>query len=74
VSAFYVSNVEEYLREDRKWGAFCGNVRELPLDPSSTFIRMVSIREPHGSSTGLTTELRPMLSETQACRPASAAR
>jgi hypothetical protein len=39
VSAFYLSNVEQYLRQDRKWPAFCRSVAALPLDASSTFIR-----------------------------------
>jgi hypothetical protein len=39
VSAFYLSNVEQYLYQDRKWGAFCRNVATLPLDRLSTFIR-----------------------------------
>jgi len=39
VSAFYLSNVEQYLYQDAKWDAFCRNVATLPLDASSTFIR-----------------------------------
>jgi hypothetical protein len=39
VSAFYLSNVEQYLGQDGKTGAFLGNVATLPLDSSSTFIR-----------------------------------
>lgn len=39
VGAFYLSNVEQYLQQDGKWGAFCQNVATLPLDQSSTFIR-----------------------------------
>jgi hypothetical protein len=39
VSAFYVSNVEQYLRQDGIWGNFCNNVHTLPLDATSTFIR-----------------------------------
>jgi hypothetical protein len=42
VSAFYLSNVEQYLYQDRKWTAFCRNVAALPLDASSTFIRSSS--------------------------------
>jgi hypothetical protein len=42
VSAFYLSNVEQYLYQDRKWTAFCKNVATLPLDTSSTFIRSSS--------------------------------
>ena len=39
VSAFYLSNVEQYLSQDGKTAAFLGNVAALPLDESSTFIR-----------------------------------
>ncbi len=42
VSAFYLSNVEQYLYQDNKWAAFCRNVATLPLDQSSTFIRSSS--------------------------------
>ena len=42
VSAFYLSNVEDYLYQDGKWPAFCRNVATLPLDTSSTFIRTTS--------------------------------
>ena len=40
VSAFYLSNVEQYL--DKKALDFCHNVSLLPLDSSSTFIRSSS--------------------------------
>jgi len=39
VSAFYLSNVEQYLVMDGKWDRFCGNASSLPLDSSSMFIR-----------------------------------
>src|SRR5690349_3389555 len=39
VSAFYLSNVEQYLYQDGKFRRFCQNVASLPLDSSSTFIR-----------------------------------
>jgi hypothetical protein len=39
VTAFYLSNVEQYLNQDGIWGSFCGNVATFPLDDSSTFIR-----------------------------------
>ena len=35
VSAFYLSNVEQFIQ----WDTFCGNVSSLPLDESSMFIR-----------------------------------
>jgi hypothetical protein len=39
VSAFYLSNVEQYLRQDRIWTEFCANAATLPVDGSSVFIR-----------------------------------
>jgi hypothetical protein len=69
VSAFYLSNVEQYLRQDGLWYAFCANVATLPLDDSSTFIR--SVRRP-GDATpgfGLASELAGMVSAVQNCRP-----
>jgi hypothetical protein len=44
VTAFYLSNVEQYLYQDGKWDAFCRSVSTLPLDSSSTFIRSESGR------------------------------
>ena len=41
VSAFYLSNVEQYLNMDGLWATFCSNVATLPLDESSRFIRSV---------------------------------
>src|SRR5437879_6169245 len=42
VTAFYLSNVEQYLYP-AKWDLFCRNVATLPLDSSSTFIRSQSV-------------------------------
>jgi hypothetical protein len=39
VSAFYLSNVEQYLRRANTWASFCGNVATFPLDETSVFIR-----------------------------------
>jgi hypothetical protein len=44
VTAFYVSNVEQYLFQDLIWQDFYRNVATLPLDETSTFIRSVSSR------------------------------
>jgi hypothetical protein len=41
VSAFYVSNVEQYLRQDGLWDRFCASAATLPVDGTSTFIRSV---------------------------------
>jgi hypothetical protein len=39
VTAFYVSNVEQYLGRNGVWPAFCANVATFPLDEASVFIR-----------------------------------
>jgi hypothetical protein len=44
VTAFYVSNVEQYLFQDGKASAFYENVAALPIDASSVFIRPYSLR------------------------------
>jgi len=45
VSAFYLSNVEQYLfRQGDEWSRFYTNVGRLPLETNSTFIRSVTNR------------------------------
>jgi hypothetical protein len=44
VSAFYVSNVEQYLFMDGKEGQFYANVASLPVTETSIFIRPYSMR------------------------------
>ncbi len=39
VSAFYVSNVEQYLEREGGMEQFCASAATLPVDDSSTFIR-----------------------------------
>jgi hypothetical protein len=39
VSAFYLSNVEQFLAQDGKWDTFCSSAAALPLDETSFFIR-----------------------------------
>jgi hypothetical protein len=39
VTAYYTSNVEQYLFQNGVWQAFYANVATLPLDDRSTFIR-----------------------------------
>jgi len=39
VSAFYLSNVEQFLVQDGKWNTFCSSASTLPLDETSFFIR-----------------------------------
>jgi len=66
VSAFYLSNVEQYLYQDRIWTNFCRNVATLPLDTTSTFIRSVR-GGGFGPGMGLNSELGGMLSEVKDC-------
>ncbi len=61
VTAFYLSNVEQYLYQDSKWTAFCRNVATLPLDASSTFIRSSS------RGGGFVSSLGPMAEEVTNC-------
>jgi hypothetical protein len=39
VSAFYLSNVEQFLDQEGRWDDFCRSVRTLPIDETSMFIR-----------------------------------
>jgi len=51
VTAFYLSNVEQYLFQDGKQQAFYDNVGTLPVTERSVFIRPYALRR--GSSPGL---------------------
>lgn len=42
VSAFYTSNVEQFLFQNDAYGEFLVNVRELPIDDRSVFIRALA--------------------------------
>jgi hypothetical protein len=64
VTAFYVSNVEEYISSPQSmWTAYCRNIATLPVNTSSTFIRFG--RSGRGSFLG------PMASFIKGCQPAS---
>lgn len=68
VSAFYLSNVEQFLNQDGIWPRFCGNVASLPLDETSTFIR--SLRGGgFGQGFGLNSDLGKMAAEVKGCVP-----
>ena len=47
VTAFYASNVEQYLFDDGSFAAFANNVRKLPITERSLFIRWVYQRYYH---------------------------
>jgi hypothetical protein len=67
VSAFYLSNVEEYLRREGTWESFCANTAMLPLDSTSTFIRSVRSDGP-APGFRLESELGAMAAEIGTCR------
>lgn len=68
VSTFYLSNVEQYLEQDRKWNTFCRNVASLPLDRSSTFIRSTNRGRGFGGfGPGFVSRLGAMVEETKNC-------
>jgi hypothetical protein len=74
VSAFYLSNVEQYLNRAGTEEAFLCNVATLPLDEASTFIFTGAGRNGGGLGGGggrggglNTTFLRPMLPDTKGC-------
>jgi len=66
ITAFYLSNVEQYLYQDGIWQNFCTNVSTMPLDESSTFIRS-SQGGFGGGGGGLMNRLGLMLDETRRC-------
>jgi len=68
VTAFYLSNVEQYLQQDGIWEDFCRNVATLPLDSTSTFIRSVRGGR-FGFGSGLNSDLGSMATETSHCAP-----
>jgi hypothetical protein len=47
VTAFYTSNVEQFLFDGGSFTAFTDNVRKLPINERSLFIRAVAGRYPH---------------------------
>jgi hypothetical protein len=53
VSAFYTSNVEQYLFSNGVFGGFADNVARLPITDKSIFIRAFpNMREPHPARVG----------------------
>jgi hypothetical protein len=65
VAAMYLSNVEQYLRQDGIWNLFCANVASMPLDDRSMFIR--SSNSGAGGGSGLSNSLGSMKEETRGC-------
>jgi hypothetical protein len=52
VTAFYTSNVEQYLFENGSFEAFANNVRKLPINDKSLFIRSALSRSSHPAASG----------------------
>lgn len=72
VSAFYVSNVEQYLQRDGLWSNFCASAATLPVDERSVFIRSWRggfARAQGGAATGggFALELAPIRADVAAC-------
>jgi hypothetical protein len=63
VSMFYLSNVEQYLRQDGLHGVFCANVASMPLTERSTFVRSQS------GGGGFRNMLGDMYAESRPCLP-----
>jgi hypothetical protein len=75
VSAFYLSNVEQYLNMDGIWMDFCRNSLELPIDGNSQFIR--SYRgggSGFGGGASLNQGLFPMATDLKQCAGSAAER
>src|SRR5262245_6985088 len=61
VAAFYTSNVEQYLFQQRDdWSRFYSNVETLPLNASSTFIRSVASSRRYQTMNGRASLLCPI--------------
>lgn len=68
VSAFYLSNVEQYLNMDGIWNDFCANAARLPIDESSQFIRSYRGGGPgFGGGSSLNQGLYPMMVDLKVC-------
>ncbi len=67
VSAFYLSNVEEYLRQDGRLRTFCDNAATLPTDEASVFIRSLRNGTPDFGFE-LHSELGPMGRQIAECK------
>ena len=68
VSAFYLSNVEQYLNMDGIWMDFCRNAAELPIDETSQFIRSYRGAGPgFGGGASLSQGIFPMVQDLKLC-------
>ena len=68
VTAFYLSNVEQYLQMDGIWMDFCRNASELPIDETSQFIRSYRGAGPgFGGGASLAQGIFPMVQDLKQC-------
>jgi hypothetical protein len=65
ISAFYVSNVEEYLGQASS--AFCASVSSMPLAADSMFIRAVRGDTLNAAVEGFVNQVAPMLEDVRRC-------
>ena len=71
VSAFYLSNVEQFLVQDGKWDKFCASSSTLPLDETSVFIRSGRGRNRIGGGGVQDSSASSMLVDLQSCAAAA---
>jgi hypothetical protein len=71
VSAFYLSNVEQFLSQDGKWNTFCASTSTLPLDETSFFIRSGRGRNGFSGAGVQNSSTGNMLAELMPCRAAA---
>jgi hypothetical protein len=67
VSAFYLSNVEQFLSVGGKWRNFCTSAASLPLDDTSFFIRSGRGRNIFGGGGVQNSSMANMLDELMPC-------
>jgi hypothetical protein len=67
VSAFYLSNVEQFLGVAGKWRNFCTSAVSLPLDDTSSFIRSGRGRNIFGGGGVQNSSTAKMLDELMPC-------
>lgn len=67
VSAFYLSNVEQFLVQDGRRNTFCASSSTLPLDETSVFIRSGRGPNRFGGGGVQNSSTSPMLVDLQPC-------
>jgi hypothetical protein len=71
VSAFYLSNVEQFLGQGGKWRTFCTSAASLPLDNTSSFIRSGRGRNVFGGGGVQNSSTSQMFEDLMPCLPAA---